>query len=66
LEATELAGLNQNLAHYAAHYQDHPTDAADLITTGASPADPDLNPSEIATWTMVANLFLNLDETLTK
>jgi hypothetical protein len=66
LEAAELAGLNQNLAHYAAHYRDHPTDAAELITTGASPADPDLNPSEIATWTMVANLFLNLDETLTK
>jgi len=41
--------------------------AADkLIAVGESPPDRSLDPTELATWTMVANLILNLDEVITK
>lgn len=66
LAAAELSGLMNNLATYATHFEASPQDAADLLTTGEIPANPDLNPVEVATWTLVANQFLNLDETLTK
>jgi len=54
-------------------YQDHltyyqaETDAAKkLIAVGQSTADPKLDTSQLAAWTMVANLLLNLDEVVTK
>ncbi len=37
-----------------------------LIEVGESKPDPMLDPSELAAWTMVANLVLNLDEVITK
>jgi len=49
-----------------AHYDSAPRDAQKLIPVGESPVDPELNPSELAAWTMVASTILNLDETITK
>jgi hypothetical protein len=49
-----------------AHYQAKPEDAKALLAVGESKADPALNPSELAAWTMVCNQLLNLDETLNK
>ena len=66
LAAVEVADLTKSLDRYAKYYQEHPQDANDLLTTGAAPVSSDLNPVEIATWTMISNQFLNLDETLTK
>jgi hypothetical protein len=40
--------------------------AKKLIAVGESKPDPALNPCELAAWTMVANLILNLDEVITK
>ena len=40
--------------------------ATKLISIGQSPRNLSLDPSELAAWTMVANLILNLDETVTK
>jgi hypothetical protein len=40
--------------------------AKQLIDVGESKPDPTLNLSELAAWTMVANLVLNLDEVITK
>lgn len=40
--------------------------AAELIKTGDTPPDATLDKSELAAWTLVANLMLNLDEVLTK
>ena len=37
-----------------------------LIAIGESKADPKLSVSELAAWTMVANLILNLDEVINK
>jgi mono/diheme cytochrome c family protein len=40
--------------------------AGQLIAVGETTADPKLNASELAAWTMVANLILNLDEVINK
>ena len=66
LEADETTLLEQRLANYADHYRQHPDDAAAVLTTGHHPAPTDLPADELATWTLVANQFLNLDETLVK
>ena len=40
--------------------------AKKLIAYGESKADPKLKPVDLATWTLVANLLLNLDEVVNK
>ena len=40
--------------------------AEELLTFGESKRDPDLDPAELAAWTTVASVILNLDEVLTK
>jgi hypothetical protein len=40
--------------------------AEKLIAVGETKPDPKLNASELAAWTMVANLILNLDEVINK
>jgi hypothetical protein len=54
--------LNELLAHY----RDRPAEAGRLIAFGESKADPALNPSELAAWTMLVNSLFNLDEVLCK
>ncbi len=66
LDEEETAGMSRSLAIYEKHYRDNPQDALDLLGTGEAPSNPDLDPTETAAWTMVANQLLNLDETLTK
>ncbi|MES2437999.1 MAG: DUF1553 domain-containing protein [Verrucomicrobiota bacterium] len=66
LDPAELAKLTKSKDGFASHYQAHPDDAKEVLTNGEAPADAALDPIEIATWAMVANQFLNLDETLTK
>jgi hypothetical protein len=66
LTEKELASLTNSLGRYASHYKSRPGDAEALLTTGASPPTPNLDPTEIATWTLISNQLLNLDETLTK
>jgi mono/diheme cytochrome c family protein len=66
LNDDEHAKLTKSLETFATHYRAHPEDARAILTNGAAPADATLDPVEIATWTMVANQFLNLDEAVTK
>ena len=66
LAAREGTDLTKSLDRYTKHYQEHPQDAKDLLTTGAAAVSTDLDPVEIAIWTMVSNQFLNFEETLTK
>jgi hypothetical protein len=66
LAPNETADLTKNLETFTKHYREHPQDAKDLLTTGEAPANPDLDPIEIAIWAMMSNQFLNLDEVLTK
>jgi len=66
LDASELDAALSRLATFRAHYAAHPDDARAVLATGEFPANPAVDPVEAATWTMLANLLLNLDETLVK
>ena len=57
------------LKTYQAHYQEleaDPEAAKALITVGESAPHEALDAVEVAAWTMIANLILNLDEVLNK
>jgi len=49
-----------------AHYAGNAEQAQSLLKVGESPADAALDASELAAWTIVASVVLNLDETVTK
>jgi hypothetical protein len=54
------------LEKHLARYQKDPEAAKAAINNGESKPDPKLSEPELAAWTLVANLLLNLDETVTK
>ena len=62
-ERSIVAGSLDGLRGY---YRDHPEDAEALVAVGESPEGRDLDPSELAAWTMLANELMNLDEVLCK
>ena len=66
LAPEELAILLASHADLAAHYTAHPDEAKALLLEGEHQSDAALNPGELATWTMMANQLMNLDEVLNK
>jgi mono/diheme cytochrome c family protein len=62
----EKAVLKEALNHYLAKYEKDAEAAKKLLSVGESSANETLDPSELAAYTMVASLLLNLDETLNK
>jgi hypothetical protein len=62
----ELTTLTRVLHKIQARYQADPAAANKLIRVGAAPPDTSLNPIELAAYSGVMNLILNLDEVLTK
>ena len=62
----ELALVSRLLESQWAEFRADPEAAAGLLTVGESAADPRLDPCELAAWTIVAGILLNLDETVTK
>jgi hypothetical protein len=69
LTARESAVLAKSVEKFSAHFARADSNADEiraLLAVGESPADPALPPNELATWTLVASQFLNLDEFLTK
>jgi hypothetical protein len=64
--AAELKTLSDLFAKQLADYQKEPAAAAELLKTGAAPVAANLNPSELAAWTHVARVLLNLHETITR
>jgi hypothetical protein len=62
----ELDVLLDIYRQHLADYQSDPEAASKLIHLGESSRDASLNAEELAAWTMVANLLLNLDEAVTK
>jgi hypothetical protein len=64
--STEEQKLTSALEYYQQHYASHEDAAKKLIEQGESKADPKLPKAELASWTTVCSLILNLDEALTK
>ncbi len=65
-QAAELRSLVELYDDSLAEYRAHPDQARHLAEAGDSPTDEALDPVEVAATTVVANLLLNLDETVTK
>lgn len=62
----EMKTLSGLLSRQLADYQKDGAAAEALLKTGASPAPAALNKSELAAWTHVARVLLNLHETITR
>lgn len=58
--------LKAALDKQRAHFKTHVDDAKKVIAAGESPASGTSDPVALASYTMVASLLLNLDETVTK
>jgi hypothetical protein len=65
-DASELDVLKRQFQTHLAEFQQDEQSAQRVVEAGESPRDASLDVHELAAWTMVANLVLNLDETLTK
>ena len=62
----ELAVVLSSLGEYRTRYEADAKAALALISTGEAPRDERLPVAELAAYTAVANLLLNLDETITR
>ena len=62
----ELAVLLKVYESELAEFQSDSEAAAKLLAYGAAKRNESLDANELAAWTLVANLVLNLDETVTK
>jgi hypothetical protein len=58
--------LDELLARHRAEFRADPEAARKLIRTGDWPVPADVDPAELAAWTSVARVLLNLHETITR
>jgi hypothetical protein len=58
--------LLEDFGHHLARYRKDRPAALKLLSVGEAPRDQRLDPCELAAYTAVANLILNLDEVVTK
>ncbi|MCA9067072.1 MAG: DUF1553 domain-containing protein, partial [Planctomycetaceae bacterium] len=65
-ETVELSSLLSLLKTQQAAYSKAPEQATALLSVGQSAGPEDLNPAELAAWTHVARVLLNLHETVTR
>jgi hypothetical protein len=63
---SELSLLLAALEKHEATYRARPDQAMALASAGEFPRDESLDPGELAAYTAIANLLLNLDEVITK
>jgi hypothetical protein len=61
----ETTVLRTQLAVERQTFRADPSAASQLLAVGQSPADPTLAPAELAAWTTLASVVLNLDEAVT-
>lgn len=62
----ELSILSNLYTSQLTHYKEDKQAAKSLLEVGESKPDLNLDPSLLAAWTALANVLLNLDETITK
>ena len=65
-KAAELASLEKFLAAQRAYYHDSPDEAKKLLRVGNAPEPKAANETELAAWTQLCRVVLNLHETITK
>jgi hypothetical protein len=65
-DSMEMEVLRGTLQENLKRYQADPQAAEQLIRVGESRPDASLRPQELAAWTMVSNLLLNLDEVINR
>jgi hypothetical protein len=67
-EATieEIALLKQLLEKHRDHFADHQAEAEALLRVGLTERSAERNPGELAAWTSVARVLLNLNETISR
>ena len=65
-EPQELATLERTLHALRSDFSQNPKDAEAFLKVGESPVENAIPRAELAAWTALANVLLNLDETLTK
>ena len=62
----ELEVLVETYSEHLAEYRSNPMEALKAVSVGDSKPDESIDVNELAAYTMIGNLILNLDETLTK
>jgi hypothetical protein len=65
-DTDEQAVVQETLEGHRARYAADSEAAGKLVAHGESKPPADVPPAELAAWTLVANMLLNLDETLTR
>jgi hypothetical protein len=65
-DSKDMAELSAALQDFLAHYKRETGAARELISIGESKPDSRFDSSELAAWTMIGNVILNLDEVMTK
>ncbi|MCA9129989.1 MAG: PSD1 domain-containing protein [Planctomycetales bacterium] len=63
---SEMKVLSKQLDQLEDSYRDDPKAAAELLAIGDAPSDININQIELAAYTCICNLALNLDEVLSK
>ncbi len=58
--------FRRNYERQFEYYRNHPEQAKKLQTVGISPVPKELGQTELATWTQLARILLNLNETTTR
>ena len=63
---TELSLLQRSLERYGDRFRKSPAAAEELLAHGETPRNKSLDSAELAAYTSVASVLLNMDETMTK
>ena len=66
LDDDERAIILSAQGDFLKHYRATPEAASELLAVGETGIEADLDPAEVASWTMVASELFNLDEVLNK
>ena len=65
-DENETQVLLGNFRSQLNYFDSHPQEAARLLSVGVKPSDPKLKSEELAAYSVIASLILNLDEVITK
>ena len=65
-QPAEAAVLSQLLANHRSQYASDPKAAEAILTVGISPQPKEIDKAELAAWTSIARVLLNLNETITR